>query len=98
MNLEYFVSLDVVEEEEHRTTYVFDQCTLVFEGVTLAQLVKLVVEVLVDLPSSTVFDKKTSENTQTSHPQDLTVNPYPSIKAPSHRSSTSCVIVWIHHT
>ena len=41
----------------------FDQGTLVLEGVTLAQLVELVVEVLVNLASSTVLDKKASENT-----------------------------------
>jgi hypothetical protein len=40
----------------------------VLEGVTLAQLVEFMVEVLVDFASSTIFDKKTSENTQASHP------------------------------
>ena len=46
----------------------FDQSTLVLEGVTLAELVKFVVEVFVDLASSTVLDKKTSKDTQASHP------------------------------
>jgi len=35
---------------------VFDEGTLVLEGVTLAEVVELVVEVLVDLASSTVLD------------------------------------------
>jgi len=42
---------------------VVNQSTLVLEGVTLAQLVELVVEVLVDLAGGTVLDKKASENT-----------------------------------
>jgi NAD dependent epimerase/dehydratase family enzyme len=45
-----------------------DQGTLVLECVTLAQLVQLVVEVLVNLAGSTILDKKTSENTKASHP------------------------------
>jgi hypothetical protein len=51
-----------------RFSYVFDQCTLVLEGVTLAELVQFVVKVLVDLASGAVLDQKTSENTQASHP------------------------------
>jgi len=50
---------------------VFDQRTLVLEGVTFAQLVEFMVKVFVDLARSTVFDEKTSENTQASHPEDL---------------------------
>lgn len=46
----------------------FDQRTLVLEGVTLAQLVEFVVKVFVDLAGGTVLDKKASENTQASHP------------------------------
>jgi len=46
----------------------FNQCTLVLEGVTLAQLVELVVKVLVDLACGTVLDEETSKNTQASHP------------------------------
>lgn len=37
-------------------TYVFDQCTLVLESVTLAQVVKFVVKVFVDLAAGTVLD------------------------------------------
>lgn len=39
-----------------RKTYVLNQCPLVFEGVTLAQMVKFVIKVLVDLAARTVFD------------------------------------------
>ena len=46
----------------------FNQSTLVLEGVTLAELVEFVVKVLVDFPSSTIFDKKASEDSETSHP------------------------------
>lgn len=46
----------------------FDQRTLVLEGVTLAELIELVVEVLVDLASSSVLGQEAAENTQTSHP------------------------------
>jgi len=38
-------------------TYVLDERTLVLEGVTLAQVVELVVEVLVDLAGGTVLDE-----------------------------------------
>lgn len=33
-----------------------DQCSLVLEGITLAQVVELVVKVLVDLAAGTVLD------------------------------------------
>lgn len=55
-------------------TYVFDQCTLVLEGVTLTQVVKFVVEVLVNLAGGTILDEQTTQNTKTTHPNDLTVN------------------------
>ena len=48
-----------------------DQRSLVLEGVTLAQVVKPVVEVLVDLSRGTVLDEETAENTETAHPQNL---------------------------
>lgn len=38
-------------------TYVLDERTLVLEGVTLAQVVKLVVQVLVDLAGGAVLDQ-----------------------------------------
>ena len=50
-----------------------DEGTLVLEGVTLAQVVELVVKVLVDLAGSTVLDEQTAEDTQTTHPQNLTI-------------------------
>ena len=53
----------------------FNQGTLVLEGVTLAQMVEFVVEVLVDFARSTVFDKKAAKDTETTHPDDLTVTP-----------------------
>lgn len=40
-----------------RRTYVLDKCTLVLEGVTLAEMVEFVVEVLVDLACGTVLDQ-----------------------------------------
>jgi hypothetical protein len=54
-------------------TYVLDEGTLVLEGVTLAQVVELVVQVLVDLASGTVTDEETTENTHAAHPEDLAV-------------------------
>jgi hypothetical protein len=38
-------------------TYVFDESTLVLEGVTLGEEVKLVVKVLIDLSGGTVLDE-----------------------------------------
>ena len=55
-------------------TNVFNESTLVLEGVTLAQVVELVVEVLVDLAGGTVLDEETAENTLTTHPEDLAVD------------------------
>jgi len=55
-------------------TYVFNESTLVLEGVTLGEVVELVVEVLVNLSGGTVLDKKTAEDTETAHPEDLAVN------------------------
>ncbi len=47
--------------------------TLVLKGVTLAQVVELVVQVLVDLAVVAVLDEKAAENTETAHPEDLAV-------------------------
>jgi len=52
-------------------TYVLNQSALVLEGVTLAQVVQLVVEVLVDLAGGTVADEQTTEDTHAAHPEDL---------------------------
>ena len=49
--------------------------TLVLEGVTLGEVVQLVVEVLVDLAGGTVLDQKAAEDTETAHPEDLAVVP-----------------------
>lgn len=54
-------------------TYVLNEGTLVLEGVTLGEVVKLVVEVLVDLAGSTVLHEKTAENPLATHPQNLPV-------------------------
>ena len=48
-----------------------NQSALVLEGVTLAQVVQLVVEVLVDLAGGTVADEQTTEDTHAAHPEDL---------------------------
>jgi hypothetical protein len=53
---------------------VLDECTLVLEGVTLAQVVELVVEVLVNLASGAILDEQAAEDTQTTHPHDLSVS------------------------
>jgi hypothetical protein len=53
---------------------VFNEGTLVLEGVTFTEMVELMVKVLVDLASGTVLDKKTSENSETAHPHDLAVS------------------------
>lgn len=56
-----------------RKTYVLDECPLVLERVTLAEVVELVVEVLVNLSAGTVLDKQPAEDSQATHPQDLAV-------------------------
>lgn len=40
------------------------------EGVTLGQVVELVVEVLIDLAGSAVLDQQTAENAEAAHPDD----------------------------
>lgn len=49
----------------------FNESTLVLEGVTLGEVVKLVVKVLVDLASGTVLDEETAEDTEAAHPENL---------------------------
>lgn len=53
------------------TVDVLDEGALVLEGVTLAGVVQLVVEVLVDLSGGTVLDEETAEDTEAAHPEDL---------------------------
>jgi hypothetical protein len=52
-------------------TNVLNQSTSVLEGVTLGEVVELVVEVLVDLSLGTVLDEETAEDTEAAHPEDL---------------------------
>jgi hypothetical protein len=52
---------------------VLNQSALVLEGVTLAQVVKLVVKVLVNLAAGTVLDEEAAENAESAHPNDLAV-------------------------
>jgi hypothetical protein len=55
-------------------TYVFNESTLVLEGVTLGEEVELVVQVLVDLSGGAVLDEETAEDPETAHPEDLAVD------------------------
>jgi hypothetical protein len=41
---------------DRTATYMLDECALVLEGVTLAEMVKFVVKVLIDLAAGTVLD------------------------------------------
>jgi hypothetical protein len=50
---------------------VFHQDTLVLETVTLGLEVKVVIQVLVDLTSFSVLGEETTENTHTTHPDNL---------------------------
>lgn len=52
-------------------TYVLDEGTLVLEGVTLAAVVELVVEVLVDLAAGAVLDQEAAEDSEAAHPENL---------------------------
>lgn len=51
-----------------KVTYVLNQRSLVLEGVTLGEVVQLVVEVLVDLAACTVLDEQSAEDSETAHP------------------------------
>lgn len=51
----------------------FNQGTLMFESISLAQVVELVIEVLVDFASRAVLYKETAKDSETTHPQDLTI-------------------------
>ena len=62
-------------DQRMRTAYVLDQRTLVLERVTLAQVVELVVEVLVNLAAVSVLAKQATEHPETTHPKDGTVPP-----------------------
>ena len=61
------------------------------EGVTLAQVVQFMVQVLVNLAGSTVADEETAENTHTAHPEDLAV-----LQQPISKTITSQQFVFVH--
>ena len=63
----------VVRDVGVSKTYVLNQGALVLEGVTLGEVVELVVQVLVDLARGAVLDEKAAEDTETAHPQNLPV-------------------------
>ena len=63
-----------VVEGRSGETYVLNESALVLEGVTLAQVVELVVKVLVDLAGGAVLDQQATENALAAHPDDLAVN------------------------
>jgi hypothetical protein len=50
------ISAHKFQESLVRITYMLNQCSLMLEGVTLAQVVELVVEVFVNLAAGTIFD------------------------------------------
>ena len=52
-------------------THVFDQSPLVLKGISLAEMVQFVVEVLVDLARGTVLDEEAAQDAETAHPEDL---------------------------
>jgi hypothetical protein len=60
---------------------VFNESTLVLEGVTLGEMVELVVEVLVDFASGTVLDEETAKDSQTAHPENLAVGNWVSLSS-----------------
>ena len=64
-----------------------NESALVLEGVTLAQVVELVVEVLVDLARGTVADEQTTEDTHAAHPEEVAVerSHQISMNVPNHR-------------
>lgn len=51
-----------------------DKGALVLEGVTLAQVVELVVQVLVNLAVVAVLDQETAEDAEAAHPEDLAIS------------------------
>jgi hypothetical protein len=67
------VRIERVCEGRADGTYVLNESALVLEGVTLAQVVELVVKVLVDLAGGTVLDQQATENALAAHPDDLAV-------------------------
>lgn len=54
-------------------TYVLNKTALVLEGVTLGEVVELVVKVLVDLAAGAILHEKTAEDPLAAHPKNLPV-------------------------
>lgn len=52
-------------------THMLHQCSLMLESITLAQMIELVIEVLIDLARGTVFDQEAAEDSETPHPEHL---------------------------
>jgi hypothetical protein len=73
---------------------VLNEGTLVLEGVTLAQVVELVVKVLVDLAGGAVLDQQTTEDTETAHPHNLAVRIVSHNPSPTHLrvSKIPCIL------
>ena len=67
-------------------TYVLNKRSLVLEGVTLGEVVELVVQVLVDLAASTVLHEQTTEDPLAAHPKNLPVFPCVSRQSNRHLS------------
>ena len=80
--------------QEHASTHVLNQRSLVLEGVTLAQVVELMVEVLVDLATGTVLDEQTAEDSKAAHPDDLAT--YPSALIPPIRANLMRTLAYEH--
>jgi hypothetical protein len=74
MHVSCFVSGGTINVMMSWPTYVFNESTLVLEGVTLGEVVELVVEVLVDLAGGAVLDEETAEDSETAHPKDLAID------------------------
>jgi hypothetical protein len=55
-------------------TYVFNEGTLMLEGVTLGEVVELVIKVLVDLAGGTVLNEETAKDPEAAHPEDLAIS------------------------
>jgi hypothetical protein len=68
-----YVRREQICEGRSGGTYVLNESALVLEGVTLAQVVELVVKVLVDLAGGAVLDQQATENALAAHPDDLAV-------------------------
>lgn len=71
-------------DQSSLSTYVLNQRSLVLEGITLAEVVEFMVEMLVDLTAGTVLHEETTENTKTAHPDDLAISISECVQCPPH--------------